>query len=495
MLVGRWLIRGVPLLAILAAGDPSVRSCLAQPAPVAAPSASPAATLAWTPLVRAMLTTVGTDLPTLVVVTSPRQPASLQFCKALAHSPEAAALAGSLQFAELSEDIYPEKVKELGVQAFPTLIVYVHDEAGTKVLGTTSTLIDPAGVVPWLRSLGFTAKAPCDSALIQVDHYPTPSGQAYPTEQAPPPYAPPKQPMMAPPPAYSPPPQVPQYAAPPPQQQYMAPVPAPAPVYLQTSTPTMVVQQAPQQIILAPPGPPQVTVAMAPSAMPTVSYAPVAGAPMASAPMNLFTQPAQAPPSQPAQAPVAMAPYAMAPAPVAMAPAPAQAPVAMAPAPAQAPMAMAPAVGQGPLAATALTMILTNPSFLDKIVGTIGEHFAQKKNPRIQMGQAPTMAQAPVAQAPVGYAPQGYAPQAYAPVGYAAAPYAAQAAYAAYAAAPLTPEATMFSPCNTFRAFCKFHNGPCPGPGPEYAAPAPPYPAPSPQGVPEKSHPWRLFHR
>ena len=38
--------------------------------------------------------------------------------------------------------------------------------------------------------------------------------------------------------------------------------------------------------------------------------------------------------------------------------------------------------------------------------GAIGEHLAQKKNPRIQMGQAPQMMQAPVAQAPVAPHPK-----------------------------------------------------------------------------------------
>ncbi len=114
-------------------------------------------------------------------------------------------------------------------------------------------------------------------------------------------------------------------------------------------------------------------------------------------------------------------------------------------------------------------MILTNPNLLNRVLGAIGEHFAQKKNPRVQMGQAPMMAQAPVAQAPVAQGPTiGYAPV----TAYAPAPVG-QAAY-------VTPESTCFAPCNTYNAPCKYHGGPCPGPGPQYA-PAPSGPAPSPQ--------------
>ncbi len=209
------------------------------------------ARVGWVPLSHAVNTTANTGLPTLVIVTSPSKPASLQLCRALTRLPEAAALAGSIQFAEMASDVYKDQVKALGVNSFPTLIVYSRSRRGIEIMGRKSGLTEPGQVVPWLRTLGLASKgaAPADPALARAGHYPpAASGQAYPTEQAPPPYAPPKQPIMAPPlPPYVPP-------APPPQAppQYVAPYPAQAPVYVQPSAPAMIVQQAPQQIVLAP---------------------------------------------------------------------------------------------------------------------------------------------------------------------------------------------------------------------------------------------------
>jgi hypothetical protein len=446
------------VLATLGIGGYSQRSCPGQQA-----SAEPAHVRgAWAPLGRALNATASTGVPTVVIVTSPAEPASLQLCRALATSPEVARLSGSFQFAEMGSDLYKAQVQKLGIQRFPTVIVYRRGARGVEAAASTSGLSQPTEVVHWLGLLELATRGvgTADAAIVRAAYgQAAASGQAYPTEQAPSPNPPSKQPVAPPTPPYVPPPPV--YAPPPVPMAppaYQAPYPAPAPVYLQPPAPTMVVQQAPQQIVLAPAPPPQITVAMAPPTMPTVSYAPpTANAP----PPNLFTQPAMAPP---AAAPPAAAPPAQ---PVMMAP------VAMAP-PAQAPQ-----VGQGPIT-TALAMTLINPSLINRILGAIGEHLAQKKNPRIQMAQAPAMgpAPAPAAQAPIAYAPVGQAPAAYgyAPVGQAPYGYAPMTGYV-----PVTPEATFFAPCNTFRAPCKYHGGPCPGPGPQYAPP-PSGPAASPQG-------------
>ena len=109
--------------------------------------------------------------------------------------------------------------------------------------------------------------------------------------------------------------------------------------------------------------------------------------------------------------------------------------------------------------------------------GAIGEHLAQKKNPRIQMGQAPQMMQAPVAQAPVGAAPQGAL--AYAPMGYGAAPAAPQG-FMGYMAVPGGGPPSGYGYGYGF--------GPPPGqgygPGPGYP-PCPPYPQGPPEGYPQ----------
>jgi hypothetical protein len=169
-----------------------------------------------------------------------------------------------------------------------------------------------------------------------------------------------------------------------------------------------------------------VTVAMAPQ--PAMGYAP----PAMSAPpaQNLFTQPMQAPPMQPMQAPPMQ---------------PMQAP----------PMQPMQAPPMQPMQAPSTAMMLQAPGLLNSLLGTIGEHLARRRNPRVQMSPMPTLAQAPVANAPVAYAPVGQG-QAYAAMtGYAPA---------GPPIAVMTPEETSFAPCNTFHAPCRFHRGPCPGP-------------------------------
>ena len=79
--------------------------------------------------------------------------------------------------------------------------------------------------------------------------------------------------------------------------------------------------------------------------------------------------------------------------------APAAAP-AMAMAPQPQPVGNAPQQGQSPM----LAAVLTNPSLVNRLIGALGEHLAQRRNPRIQMGQAPQMMQAPMGNAPVGNA-------------------------------------------------------------------------------------------
>ncbi len=121
-----------------------------------------------------------------------------------------------------------------------------------------------------------------------------------------------------------------------------------------------------------------------------------------------------------AMAPVAAAPT-MAMAPVAAAPTMAMAPVAAAPTMAMAPVAAAPAAAAP--AAAAPTMMLVAPSLLNRLIGTIGEHFAQKKNPRILMAQAPGLAPAPAPAPAYAAAPApAYAAPAPTALGYLEAP-------------------------------------------------------------------------
>ena len=392
----------------------------------------------WTPLAEATWSTQKTGRPTVVVATSSRSPESLALRRDLLGIAEARSLAGTIHFAEMPESRYAVQLRALRVDGFPTVIVYRRGSKGLEVVDTLSRPKDAYVVTAWLGTLGLESAADRpDEGLVRAQHAtpqrPNPTPQAPPQ---PPPYQPPYQP-----------PYVPQYA---PQPQY-APIvqtPAAAPMVLSQPGPTFMVQQQAPTIMLAPPSAPNIVVMQAPSQAPSVSYAPQGPA---SAPAPNFFAPAP----QPSQAPPAYAPQQ----PMMM--------VAQAPQPAQ-----APAVGQGPLLATAATMILTNPSLIDSMLGTIGEHFANKKNPRIKMVQAPAIAQAPTA--PAGYAPAGYAPAVcYGPTGgqaYLAVPAGGYGGPPGYGPPP-------------------YAEPPGYGPSPQGYTPGPSYPAPAP---PRKGG---LFHR
>ena len=479
---------------------------------------------AWLPLDQAMPACKQTGKLLIVVTSSRAEPNSTRFVATLKEVVSFASSELAPLFTEMPVERFEADLKRLGVTTHPTLILYRHGPRGIELVGSRSGLQTVRQAVAWLDSIGALrirkpaaaepAQAQGETPLpplperstpavetAQRDHDPQlqrtggqpphfngqmPSGQVpYTSEQggAPPPMPPAKIPPPTPP-SYSPP----AYSPPPSYQpvQQVAPVtgmvstpvmvsPPQVPVVVQPQAPTIVVGPTPQpNIIFA---------ASAPSA-PTISYmvqgnAPVANAPTGNAPQQIFM--ANAPqPAASAPQPMAMAPQpmAMAPQPMAMAPQPmamAPQPMAMAPQPmamAPQPMAMAP-VGQAPTGQSPalLAAVLTNPSIFGRILGAIGEHLAQKKNPRIQMGQAPQMMQVPVAQAPVGAAPQGAL--AYAAMGYGAAPAAPQG-FMGYMAGPGGGPPSGYG--------YGYGYGPPPGQG---YGPGPGYPPYSPQGPPE----------
>ncbi len=134
-------------------------------------------------------------------------------------------------------------------------------------------------------------------------------------------------------------------------------------------------------------------------------------------------------------------------------------------------LASAPSAGQSPMLSAA---ILTNPRLTERLLGAFGEHLAQLRNPRLQMGQAPTYAPMPTAFAPVASAP-------------AAMPMAAYAPWGAYA-----PFGPGYGPGY---GFGPGSFGPGGGYGPQGGG-APPempsYPTPSPQSNGSRWHSW--FH-
>src|SRR4051794_25455995 len=92
------------LVSLLAIGGVWPQNSPAQQAPP--PGSKP-----WTPLVQALQETAERGVPTVVVVTSRNSPPSQAFRAAVEHSPEAAAIARTALFAEMSAEAYPTPVK------------------------------------------------------------------------------------------------------------------------------------------------------------------------------------------------------------------------------------------------------------------------------------------------------------------------------------------------------------------------------------------------
>jgi hypothetical protein len=386
------------LLLNAALGTSTVR---AQGPPAPTPAQAPAAAAlpaGYSTLAPALQATLQTGRPTVVVVTSGGVPASAALRDALPGLLRTQPVGAVALLAEMPAEQHADRIRALGVSHLPAVLVYGRNEAGMQLVAHRLGVTDPYQVTGWLASLGLERAAiadatpPVDPTVQRTGAGSLPTGQ-YPSGQAPPP--PPSWPT-------APPPQAP----PAPPQMYVQQVPvtptyaAPSPTPLVVAPPTQpVVVAPPAQTIMVAPAPPPNIIFSAPT-QPTVMMAPVGSAPVGSAPTNAFLAP-----SQPAMAPVAMAP-----APVAMAP---SAPVAMAP------VGQAPQVGQGPV--TAAFMTLVAPTLFERLLGAIGQRLAEKGQPRLSVGQAPTMSTMAMAPTAFGAAPQAMmAPQV--PPGYRLVP-------------------------------------------------------------------------
>ena len=434
------------------------------------------------------------------------------------------------------------ELKRIGVTTHPTLIIYRLGPRSTEMVGSQSGFQSVREAFGWLDSIGVlrsknaskiqvaqprtdSLRAPLpkrtmpSTELTRRDRDPEleltggqpphqsgqlPSGQApYPSEQGgppamPPPMAPPKAPPSGPP-QYTPPayPQPPQASYPP--AQPVAPVtgmvstpvavsPPQVPVVIQPQAPTIVVGPTPQ---------PNIIFAASPPSAPTLSYmvqggAPVANAPTANAPQQIFM--ANAPAAYRQRAATHRHGTTT------------RSDGHGAAAPARGHGTSTPTRGHGPnpnrghgtstptrshgtssgSVPCLLAAVLTNPSLFNRLVGAFGEHLAQRRNPRLQMGQAPQMMQAPVGNAPVGNAPAGG--MAYAPLGYGGAP--PMMGYLAVPAGGGQPPAYGYGygppPGQGYYPPPGYGYGPPPGQGyPPYPPQGPPeYPSYPPQGPP-----------
>jgi hypothetical protein len=368
--------------------------------------------LAWTSAGEAFRATRETGRPTVLLVSSSEVPHCRQFRSELFAAPAVGRLAGAVEFAELIREAAPEQVKRLGIETYPTVIIYERDGMRLRIRDYMAGPRDPGQVGAWLFAR-IAEPAAGDRSIERASHgggearaIPSAQGASMPLPSAPPPAV----------------------AAPAPSPAYAAQAQA----VVAPPQPTYVIQQPAPNLVFVPTG------------TPTVSYAQpvVAGAaPQALVSPNLFMQPAGAPVAAPAPAPSGQSVAGASPAQgYATSPFVMVSPYAAAPqygAPlvyAQAPGYAAPA--GSPIGAAVTAYVLTHPGVVKQALGALGHALAQCAQPKLKPATAPL---ALVGSAPMGYVPTVYAaaPGYAAPVGAASWPVAAPApAPAPYTATP-----------------------------------------------------------
>jgi hypothetical protein len=319
--------------------------------------------------------TRATGIPSLVLVTSRAAPASLELWRALVNDRSIWAERRLLFLVQLPVETHIREIRSLGVSQAPALLLIRRDGRELKVAGQHMGSMDPAFVAGWLALLeglpGGALSPRADGAVQRVNHA-SASPQATQPDIAPPPskmtadqphlY----QPLVPPaaPPAQPPQPMTPAYQQAQPMPLVYAP-PQP-PIYIQPAAPTIVMGPAPMPNVAYAPS----TVPAYGAALPQPMVSPGGpNLPSAQSPSYDAPQTASAPASLPWYAPMPYpTSYATAPGYV-----PASAPGWYSAAPAQAPM-------------------LKAPGLLCSLIGTLGEHLAGLKNPRIKMTSVPVYA-------------------------------------------------------------------------------------------------------
>ena len=354
-------------------------------------------------LTRALGQTTGSGRPTVLVVTSASHPDTQVGWQAVKKLPRFQEMSRAAQFIELNAGSDEAAMSRFGIKSFPAVRVFRKGPEGVVLAASQDGLKDAYALVGWLATVGIDAVASSRDPSLMQANYPTPSAQNY---SAPPPAAP------APPPPFVP-------AAPAPPTTVNIPVspvyssPAPSPVVLSAPSTPVVFQPQASQIVVGPTPPPNIFIASSPATPPNITM--MSPAAPANAPQLMLGVPTSSP-----------AP------PLTVALAPAVAP-AVAPAPSQA----------GP-ASTALGYVLTNPGFLDRLLGAIGRLLVTRSYPRIQM--APAMPATFGAPAQLIPAPAYLAQPVQAPAAAPPAYLLQEAPKAAPPAPPKVPEGPTASP-------------------------------------------------
>ena len=319
----------------------------------------------------ALQETIRSGRPTVVVVTSRAEAASIRLRDAIADDLIGGSLGRTLQFAELPVELFADRVDRLGVDTFPTVLAYGRRGGALARLGASAAPRNAADVAVWLGSLGMLGQTPEADPAVEI------AGFGHHREQAAAaPNPSPQQPLMAPP-AKSPPPSlvpvpqaIPLLGSPPPTQSYSQVVTHQAgpPVILQPQSPTLFIRPQAPRILLGETPPPEITVIQAPQGPPTVNYAVVGAAP--GPPLNLFQFQAAPSPQSPGQG--YASPQSQAAIPIPQAPAMPYA----APVPLTAPATGYAAVGapqQSAIGTTAVLLLLENPDVVNALIGGLGK--------------------------------------------------------------------------------------------------------------------------
>jgi hypothetical protein len=310
---------------------------------------------------------------TVAVVTSSDQPASVRFWNEFYDGAWARFNRGIVQVVNVSKDSDPGLVRTMGVNRFPSVIVYTRGPQGIGQLTTIADCDTAESLTARLRALdlGLEPSGKADPAVSATSF----GGDVYPSNQFSPP-----QPQCNPPVTSSPPQNQPPAVSMTPSFQ---PTVTATANLIQVPSQSLMIQQAPPQVFLAPN---QAPVVYVPQMMSTAAAVPpmVASAP----PSNLFMAApsvAAAPAPQPTMA-VAAAPTLTA-----------------AAAPAAATAVMAVAAGPQPLTAVSNSTLslpssgnrtrvrVRGPGFMGSSLARLGERLTQFGRARIETIQETTL--------------------------------------------------------------------------------------------------------
>ena len=309
---------------------------------------------------------------TVAVVTSSDQPASVRFWNEFYDGVWARFNRGIVQVVNVSKDSDPGLVRTMGVNRFPSVIVYTRGPQGIAQLATIADCDTADSLPARLRALdlGLEPSGKADPAISATSF----GGDVYASNQFSPP-----QPQCNPSLNLAPPAQN--------QPQMLSLTPASQPLLstsanlIQVPSQSLMIQQAPPQVFLAPTQAPIVYVPQTLSAGPSLS---LSAAPAPSAPAgNLFMTTPTLNASPPQQPTMSLALSAPAPAPAAT--------LALAPSPPTLAAGVSNSTMSLPTTGSRTRMRVRGPGMLASSLARVGERMTQLGRTRIETVQETTL--------------------------------------------------------------------------------------------------------